>query len=198
MADVSWAVTPLLTAAYLGLYTGYSKTAKRLDPAVLLEVLLVRKSLDHTLVELNKLISLVGLSALCLAFIPGLEGSRWGLLLHAMLLLWVHSAYSIYKYYGSKIMPDVSRLRHMRVPRFGAAGVESMKLAAMLLGAAGQLVLSAGYWRLLSAVVFCVSAVALGIGHFYTMEVDFRGVLQVSERVSARCCQSERSARVGE
>jgi hypothetical protein len=172
-------VSSAVLAAYLGFYTSFNKITKRLEPALLVDVLLVRRSLDHTLVELNKAISLVGLTNVCLAFLPFLESLRWGLLLHAMVLLSVHSGYSVFKYYGSNLMPPVGRFRHLRLPKFGAEGVESMKLAALLLGGTGQLVLAAGYLQLLSTFTFCVSAVLLGIGHFYTMEVDFRGVLQV-------------------
>jgi len=43
-----------INASFLAFYTGYSKANKNYRPSYLLDVLLVRKSLDHTLVELNK------------------------------------------------------------------------------------------------------------------------------------------------
>jgi len=79
-------------------YTAYSKQTKRLDMSLLLDVLFFRRGLDHTLVELNKVISLVGLSM----FLIGFAAFAWwdrrkgiALLAQATLLLWTHSLYSV-------------------------------------------------------------------------------------------------------
>jgi len=71
-------------ASYVAFYTAYSKSSKTLEFALLLDVFAFRKGIDHTLVELNKALSLAGLTVLLLAFCPGLEESRWGLLWSAM------------------------------------------------------------------------------------------------------------------
>jgi len=56
------AVSAVNLGLYLAFYTAYSKATKALDSALLWDVLYVRKSLDFTLVELNKVISLTGLT----------------------------------------------------------------------------------------------------------------------------------------
>ena len=94
--------------SYILLYTAYSKASKQLEFGLLLDVFLLRKGIDHTLVELNKALSLAGLTLLCVAFLPGFEASRYELLWSAMLQLWVHSVYSIYKFYGDKHIPVLS------------------------------------------------------------------------------------------
>jgi hypothetical protein len=45
--------TALVLASYLGLYSAYSKATKSLSLALLLDILLVRRSLDFTLVEVR-------------------------------------------------------------------------------------------------------------------------------------------------
>jgi len=102
------ALTVASFLSYICLYTAYSKANKTLEFGLLQDVFLLRKGLDHTLVELNKAISLAGLTLLCIAFLPGLEASRYELLWSAMLQLWVHSVYSTYKYYGDKNIPALS------------------------------------------------------------------------------------------
>mmetsp|Transcript_3987 Transcript_3987/g.11593 ORF Transcript_3987/g.11593 Transcript_3987/m.11593 type:complete len:117 (-) Transcript_3987:31-381(-) len=57
-------------AAYVLLYTAYSKQSKKLSLRQLLDVILVRVSLDNTLVELNKAVSLAGLTCLAFAYCP--------------------------------------------------------------------------------------------------------------------------------
>lgn len=63
-----------VVAANLVLYTAYDKARRRLVVGQLWEVLLVRHSVDKTLVELNKVAALTGLTLLALAFIPGAYG----------------------------------------------------------------------------------------------------------------------------
>ena len=96
-------ISAAVTVAYLLLYTMYSKKEKTLVLANLVEVLTFSKSVDHSLVELNKAISLSGLTTLCMPFWPGMSSQlRWDLLFVSMSMLWAHSCYSMFKYYGEK------------------------------------------------------------------------------------------------
>eukprot|EP00122_Pirum_gemmata_P008769 Pgem_evm1s8090 len=55
----------------LALYTAYSKSTKKVNAGSLLDVLLFRKGVDFTLVELNKIAALGGLTLLSISyFVP--------------------------------------------------------------------------------------------------------------------------------
>jgi hypothetical protein len=95
-------------ASYLIFYTAYSKTNKTLELELLIKVLTMSEGLEHTLLEMNKAISLAGLTVLALAFCPGFIGVRWELLWHAMVMLWTHSCYSAYQFYGAAHIPAIS------------------------------------------------------------------------------------------
>jgi hypothetical protein len=101
-------VTAAVLASYLAFYTAYSKANKTLELQLLIDVFTLAKGLDHTLVELNKAISLAGITTLSMAFLPGFEGFKNDLLLSAMVTLWTHSIYSIWKFYGSNNIPALS------------------------------------------------------------------------------------------
>merc|ERR1711988_406041 len=144
---------------------------------MLTDVLLVTESLDHTLVQLNKVISLVGLTCVTMAFCPGLDSIRWELLWHSMLLLWVHSAYSAWKYYGSNNIPLLSTWGNIGTELSSTEAKDKLmavKKISIVLGSLGQLILSAGYMRYVAGALFCYGAVGLGVAHFVSMEVDFR------------------------
>ena len=101
--------SPVLLSAviffFFGLtYTAYDKTKGRLSLENLKDVVLVRRGVAHTLVELNKILALTGMAVLPMAYFFD------NMLSHIKLALWgqlVHAAYSTYKYYGDKI-PYVS------------------------------------------------------------------------------------------
>ena len=54
-----------------------------------------------------------------------------------------------------------------------------MEISSVIMGVAGQLALSAGYWGYISEAQLVAASVILGVGHFYTMELDYKYVLQV-------------------
>ncbi len=154
-----------VTASYILFYTAYDKTKKTLVPANLLDLVLVRKGTDWTLVELNKAISLAGLTVMLSSFLPQFRQERKEMLWISMNMLWVHSVYSLYKFYKfdpRKILSD-----------------KWMKKLSVVLGTAGQLVLSLGYFGYIDYNALLVSATTLSIAHFWTMEVDFKYNLQV-------------------
>ena len=61
--------------SYLLFYTMYSKVEKTLVPSQLVEIMTLQKGMDKFLVEMNKALSLAGLTTLCLAFCPGVNKS---------------------------------------------------------------------------------------------------------------------------
>eukprot|EP00123_Amoebidium_parasiticum_P019628 comp28285_c0_seq1/m.47193 comp28285_c0_seq1/g.47193 ORF comp28285_c0_seq1/g.47193 comp28285_c0_seq1/m.47193 type:complete len:209 (-) comp28285_c0_seq1:279-905(-) len=179
-------VTGGVFAYYLFLYTAYCKTKKTLDFALLTEVLTVSKGVDHTLVQMNKVISLVGITILALAFLPMFSSMRYDLLIHASYLLWTHTAYSTYKYWDSPNIPVFplsgwsigATLSDLKAePKRWVAG---MRKVSFWCGFFGQLIILAWNFGLVGTTVgVCVGLMLLSHTHFYTMEVDFKGVLQV-------------------
>jgi hypothetical protein len=109
----AYAVTLLALASYLLFYTAYSKMNKTLELELLVKVLTVSEGLEHTLIEMNKAISLAGLTVLALAFGPGFDSMRWELLWHAMVLLWSHSCYSAFQFYGGTHIPKIGSFPYM-------------------------------------------------------------------------------------
>jgi hypothetical protein len=159
--------------SYIGLYTGYDKATKTLKRQNLVDFFCLNRGVEWTLVEANKALSLTGLTTMLLSFVP--VGScdfilknaevRQQLLFQSMSFLWAHSAYSFYKFYGQSLR---NVWNEKEVKRF-----------SIMCGMAGQAVLSAGYWGQLSNEALVALATMLGVTHFYTYEIDFKGVLQV-------------------
>ena len=130
-------ITLTVLWSYFLLYTMYSKKSKKLELGLLIEVLTCSKSLAHTLVELNKAISLAGITTLCLAFFPYFYENHFkNLIFHTALMLWTHFVYSVYKYYGTKNLPKISK--------FFSLKDENIKKLSVILGACGEIVLLAG------------------------------------------------------
>ena len=104
------APSPVLLSAgiflFFGLtYTAWDKSERRLSLDNLKDVVLARRGVAHTLVELNKILALTGMAVLPLAYLAFDNAKE-----HIQLALWgqlVHAAFSTYKYYGDKI-PYVS------------------------------------------------------------------------------------------
>jgi hypothetical protein len=154
-----------VTLSYLLFYTAYDKATKSMNPKNLIDLVTLRRGLDWTLVELNKAVSLAGMTTMLLAFTPQMKEKSKELLFISMNMLWGHSIYSMYKFYQfdpRNIIKD-----------------KWMKQLSVGLGSAGQLALAAGYWGYISNANLILSATVLGIAHFWTMEVDFKYVLQV-------------------
>jgi hypothetical protein len=120
---------------------------------------------DWTLVELNKVISLSGLTTLLISFLPFMETWKMNLLFVSMSILWVHSSYSMYKFYGYQLKRILAE--------------KQIKQISILLGAAGQFVIAFGYFGYITFSQLIISGLVLSIAHFITMEVDYKYVLQV-------------------
>ncbi len=68
--SVAHIVTGVVIILNLLFYTAYSKEDKNIQMKLLLDVLLLRKGIGHTLNELNKIIALSGLTLATIAFLP--------------------------------------------------------------------------------------------------------------------------------
>ena len=175
-----------LSAAVLGSYllgyTMYSKKEKRLHLPGLLDVLFVRRGLDHTLVELNKAISLAGLTTLGLAYLPWFGEMRTGLVKISFGTLAVHSAYSTFKFYGGKNIPGLSTwhkiFSELLASKSGerAIGIKKLSILLGIAATTANFLEAAGTTRSASVAL---ASVALGFAHFYSMEVDYKLKLQV-------------------
>lgn len=134
-------------------------------------------------VQLNKVAALVGLALLGLPYLPFawifINPLRRGeLITHAAFILWSHTCYSLYKYYGSKNIPAVT------ISYFGDFvkdnGVVRMRKLSLLVGLMVQTISTCWFfeWAPLSSTLIA-SANLFGFMHFYTMEVDYKGKLGV-------------------
>jgi hypothetical protein len=178
--SAAWSVG--LAAAYLSLYSAYDKASRSLRLGTLLDVLLVRKGADHSLVQGNKVLALSGLTALGVALWPGAErvvSSPESLLRESLCVLAVHSAYSLYKYYGTGNIPALSAWRSADFSS-SKGKLEVARKVSNVSGVLAQDVLiamCAGWCATDGVRGACL--LSLGVLHFYTMEIDFKAVLQV-------------------
>jgi hypothetical protein len=154
-----------VTFSYLALYTGYNKATKSLDIKNIIDLVTLGRGLDWTLVELNKAISLSGMTTMLMSFLPAFEAQSRGLLWSSMTMLWTHAVYSGYKFYGYKLKALLSD--------------KMIKKVSIFFGVAGQLALSAGFWGYIDKATLIYAASVLSVCHFWTMEVDYKYVLQV-------------------
>ena len=154
-----------VTLSYFAFYTAYDKKKKSLVANNLADLVFVRRGWDWTLVEANKAVSLSALTLMLMSFLDEFAEISGSLLLISMNMLWGHGLYSFYKFYKfdpRKVISD-----------------KAMKRASVALGVCGQVALSLGYWDMFSKTALAISATLLGIWHFWTMEVDYKYVLQV-------------------
>lgn len=154
-----------VVTSYFAFYTAYDKKRKELVLSNLLDLALVRRGLDWTLVETNKSISLSGLTIMLTSFMREFDHVKKELLWVSMNFLWCHSIYSFYKFYQlspREILSD-----------------KVMKRISIACGSAAQVALSLGYWEQFSEVALALSATVFGVAHFWTMEVDYKYALQV-------------------
>lgn len=154
-----------VAASYFAFYTAYDKKTKKLVFKNLTDLVTANRGLDWSLVEANKALSLTGLTTMLLAYLPELEEQRRDLLYISMVTLWGHSIYSFYKFYQFDIRKVLSD--------------KWMKRLSVLLGSAATFALAAGNLGQLTIGAMAASTTILGIAHFYTMEIDYKYVLQV-------------------
>mmetsp|Transcript_55100 Transcript_55100/g.120850 ORF Transcript_55100/g.120850 Transcript_55100/m.120850 type:complete len:213 (+) Transcript_55100:50-688(+) len=169
----SLAITGATTASYLVLYTGYSKEKKALDPSLLADVLLARRGPKFSIMEFNKLISLVGISTLMLALCPGMEKEQADLTIHSIITLSVHSLLSSYLFYGKANIPPVQEFPSMPMDLVSKDPKQlgkGLKKLAILAGALCHLTLFKGdSW--FGKCVATYATIDLALLHFTTMEM---------------------------
>ena len=169
--SIAGGITALTSLAYLTFYTPYCAKTKSLSFTLLQDVVLVRRGAEFTLTELNRLISLTGITLIGLAFAPRFEVERAGLLRHAHALLWAHTVYSVCKCCVTGSIKSLG----------GVRGIVPIKVLSLILGAAAQLVLWRSYsgsveWEQLLGGLFTLVA---GAAHQYTMAIDKKGVARM-------------------
>jgi hypothetical protein len=152
-----YTITTCVTASYLAFYTAYDKSKKTLVLQNLKDLVTFSRGVDWTLVECNKALSLAGMTTMLMSFLPTFEKRSKSLLWLSMMMLWTHSAYSMYKFYGYKLSSLMSD--------------KAIKKLSIGFGVLGQLALSAGYLGYISPAALIYGASALSVSHFWTMEV---------------------------
>lgn len=160
-----------VSLSYVVFYTGYDKASKSFAPYNILDLFFARRGMDWTLVEVNKALSLSALTTMLISFLPS-DVVGWNedkdkrtLLWVSMNMLWIHAVYSSYKFYGfspKRIWSD-----------------KAIKRLSIALGSLGNLALVAGFFGTISNEALILTGTALGISHFWTMEVDYKYKLQV-------------------
>lgn len=168
-------------------YTGYSKQTKQLSAPQLLDVLLARKGILHSAVELNKVISLVALMLLGIS-----QSSLFLKLLHCHItdilelsvgLVVAHSVFSSV-YFGSQrsASNDLAMAKAAwQTIKQGPTRkrMDLLRAASIVLGAISSALLLAALGSLLLGWLFLQLAAWVAVLHFWTMEVDFKMQLQV-------------------
>ena len=121
------------TGSYIAFYTAYDKGSKKLTLKNLIDYFTLARGLDWTLTETNKAISLSGLTTFMLAYLPAFKSQSRHLTWISMNMLWIHTIYSSYKFYGLSFSKMINE--------------KPIKRFSLLFGALGQCVLVAGFWR---------------------------------------------------
>ena len=143
------------------------------------DVVLLRRGVIHTLNELNKILSLTGLTILPLAYFLRNPYD------HLYLSLWsqvVHAMYSSWKYYGSKVayvteMPNILAELNAKRPK---VFIEGVKKVSILCGAISLALLASHiYVPEWDAAAVGILVLFTALVHFYTMEIDYKFVLHV-------------------
>ena len=173
-------ITAGMHVAMILLYSGYSKALKTLDMRLVSEIIFVTKSLDHTLVQINKVIALVALNLIALAFCPYTKVWQDDLLLISLVMILVHSSYSTYYYYGSSNIPLISRwpricseIVHEDPKKRGLA----IKKISLVAGWISEMALILGVFAFIGLYEAGLVTVIFGVIHFYMMEIDHEIVL---------------------
>lgn len=187
MAATGLAVTASV-GSYLAFYTAYDKKTKTLNSQNVTDVLLGAKGVDHTLVQLNKVLALSGLTQLALVFMPGADSyvDTDQLRLASTVMLVAHAGYSAYRYYDSAKIPRLSTFTAFFDQVRSEKPIEKLlaqRKVSLVLGAAAINLLEA--WALMQAPYGLTPktsgllVLSLSTLHFYFIEVDVKGGLPV-------------------
>lgn len=154
--------------SYIALYTAYDKKSKSLKPILLVHIMLLQGEggLNHTLKELNKAISLAGLTILLFSF-ANMEGYDSSALFRiALITLSIHSIYSFYEFYGFSVDAVLKD--------------KLLKPTSIVLAVLCQSLLYLSYFsEAIPYSILALEATVLGMLHFWMYEVDYKYVLQI-------------------
>ena len=163
------------------LYTSYDKSTRRLSLSKLLEVLCFRKGIVHTFKELNKVLALVGLAVLGIAFIPQKQciESQDYLLVFVLYSQIIHSVFSVWCYYGEHI-PKLNSWAWAVRQLFSSNRKDRLICIKLLSTVFAFVCLILLVLFQLNIITITMTAVCFfGVAHFWTMEVDFKLNLSV-------------------
>ena len=148
----------------------------------------LQAGLDKFLVEMNKAISLAGLTTLSIAFFPGISSElRSQLIISSLIQLQTHSIYSVYKYYGTLNIPpltawvglsQISKILGIKTVHMKNE-MSMWKQISIFTGAIAMSAIYAWVFEMTTVQVCCHLSMVFGIIHFYTMEIDYKFILQV-------------------
>ena len=157
-------ITAGTTAAYLVLYTGYSKADKTIDLKGEYSKFF-KSNAKYQLNQLNKVAGLAALSVLAIGSLmtaPEQKETRAELIKHASGISLVHGLYSVWQYRGKFALSEKP------IP---------MGLGILAAFATYQLSLAENVHS--TCPMWAAAAVGLATTHFYTMELDKDGKLAV-------------------
>ena len=166
--DQAIGTTLLVYAAFFIFYTGYNKSSRKIDFNLLFSVLFFQKGAEFTLMEVNKVLALAGLTLL------GLSAIVQGVLWHAAISLWLHWGISLAKYYGSSKLPGADKFASLPGDLLGGKNRgETMKKLSFVFGFLAQMALLnyLGFIPINVGSIF-LFAIFFGIAHFLLMESD--------------------------
>ena len=109
------------------------------------------------------------------------------LLVSALAQIQVHSIYSIYKYYGTLNIPPLESLPVLKQIATGMgtkvvfqdSELSRWRQVSNVAGVVAEMIVYAWVFTYADFVTTDLVSVALGLLHFYAMEIDYKYVLQV-------------------
>ena len=163
--------TATVLAASVVTYTSW-EAPTTLNVGALADVLTLRKGALHAATVVNKAVSVAGLVLIALAFLPQFASLSAELTFNALVMLGAHAAFSVFRYYGTPIVPALQTWPQ-------AKGATAVKVAALFLGGMAQQCLAAGYLQFVSRAVVAYGALNLGLAHFVAERADNAGAMRV-------------------
>jgi hypothetical protein len=174
---------------YLLLYTTYDKVSKSYSLNNLVDVFTFAKGYDTTLVELNKAISLAGLTLLLVSFVPAYCWTSENLSMPAALpytsasssdmfaaswyLLIIHSIYSSYKYYSFSIFKLIEEKFWVKQVSIILGSIAQTFLTCLVFGIDLPFFFPEDY-QVVPSSKMKILLIILTLAHFWSYEVDFK------------------------
>ena len=172
------AISIAVFTSYILFYTMYSKQEKKLVPQSLVQLFTMQRGLNTFLIEMNKAISLSGITCLMLAFIPYIIGSevQQDMLMSAFVQIVVHVCFSIYWYYGTHYIPPLEYHFGLET-KYKPNNVTKYRLISVYSAAVADLAALVWLFDVLSWSAMGFGCILFSIVHFFFMEIDHKWVL---------------------